>query len=366
MSKKVLFFLNKDKLPIYLLRDEFTTNASAPLTSPRTCEPGPGALTIVDANNKFSISGGRMVIATGTSASLTDYAYLTVMNRIAGAAFLLEATFLSTANGTNMTFGIDNNTTATILDRFLIGYSGANQAYLSANGSTPFLVATLAATTSYKLAFVTMTAGFKLFIKGGTFTEWTRLYVSNLGSANFYPAVNPRDPSGTASFDFWRCEQLSAPFNTDYGDATARVASPAVGETITGEANAVIEMIWTAATGQVWEFSVRHTDDNNRWIVRCDQAGSTIKLIERNAGTETERSSAAQTWTNSTTYRLVVIQTGNTINVFIANVVKNTYASAAFNSTATGVKTDRAGSNLIAWPRVLSGAALAEINRWTK
>ena len=32
----------------FLLRDEFTTPDAAPITSPRTCEPGPGTLTFVD------------------------------------------------------------------------------------------------------------------------------------------------------------------------------------------------------------------------------------------------------------------------------------------------------------------------------
>lgn len=136
-------------------------------------------------------------------------------------------------------------------------------------------------------------------------------------------------------------------------------------ETTTSEANALIEQTWTAVTDETWELSTRRTDDDNRWIVRCDQAGSTIKLIERNAGVETERSSAAQTWTNGTQYRLVVVQDGDAIRTYVANVAKNSYTSASFNNTATGVETDKAGSNLVTYPRTLSGAALAELQRWT-
>lgn len=45
----------------YLLYDDFTTPEAAPLTSPRTCEPGPGTLVISDSYSALSISGGSIV-----------------------------------------------------------------------------------------------------------------------------------------------------------------------------------------------------------------------------------------------------------------------------------------------------------------
>ena len=122
-------------------------------------------------------------------------------------------------------------------------------------------------------------------------------------------------------------------------------------------------MTWAAVTGQVLELSTRQTDTDNRWIIRCDQAGSTIKIIERNAGTETERATAAQTFTNGVSYRVSISQFGNTISTSVDVSAKASYASAAFNNTATIVTTNRAGTNLVTWPYVMSGAALAEITR---
>lgn len=52
----------------WLLYDEFTTAESAPITSPRTCEPGPGTVTIVDTGNKFDITGEELVISTITGS----------------------------------------------------------------------------------------------------------------------------------------------------------------------------------------------------------------------------------------------------------------------------------------------------------
>ena len=51
----------------YLLRDEFTTDAAAPLTSPRTCEPGPGTLTISDADGAMNIASAQLEIVAPLS-----------------------------------------------------------------------------------------------------------------------------------------------------------------------------------------------------------------------------------------------------------------------------------------------------------
>jgi hypothetical protein len=51
-----------------LLYDTFTTDDAAPITSPRTCEPGPGVATIVDTTNKLTISGGALVFSEGNTA----------------------------------------------------------------------------------------------------------------------------------------------------------------------------------------------------------------------------------------------------------------------------------------------------------
>jgi hypothetical protein len=51
-----------------LLYDTFKTDDAAPISSPRTCEPGPGLLVITDTENKFSIVDGELVCAGGKTA----------------------------------------------------------------------------------------------------------------------------------------------------------------------------------------------------------------------------------------------------------------------------------------------------------
>jgi hypothetical protein len=47
-----------------LLHDEFTTEDPNPVASPRTCEPGPGTLVVVDSDAQLSIAGGRLRVDT--------------------------------------------------------------------------------------------------------------------------------------------------------------------------------------------------------------------------------------------------------------------------------------------------------------
>lgn len=346
---------------VFLLRDEFTTDQSAPITSPRTCEPGPGTLTVTDASNVISISSGNLVYngVAAAASGLVSGNY----SRVAGKCLVLYLNSVTASPGSQSFFGIAENTThgnSGWVAGLALAASGTNH-NVAVNSNALVGITLSGSPTNAKLYFIVRSAG------GFVVIDNTLQYVSNQLTSSLYDKVSGGASALTRTFSvgYWRRAQLSAPWDSDYGIATNRVASPSVGETTTSEANALVEMTWTAVTGQVWELSTRRTDDDNRWIVRCDQAGSTIKLIERNAGVETERSSAAQTWTNGTVYRLVVVQDGNTIRTYVANSAKNTYASATFNNTAAGVKTDRAGTDLVAWPRTLSGAALAELQKWT-
>jgi hypothetical protein len=47
---------------VWLLLDNFNTDESNPLASPRTCEPGPGAYTVTDGESVFSIVNGELDI----------------------------------------------------------------------------------------------------------------------------------------------------------------------------------------------------------------------------------------------------------------------------------------------------------------
>jgi hypothetical protein len=338
-------------VPTYLLRDEFVTDESAPLASPRTAEPGPGTWTIVDTGNKLAISDGKLSNA-GNSGNGDPRFYGESVSRIAGRT-LVGKTIFSSISGFSFGWHANSSDMGKPIPGWIGG--GGGDSYLRT--AEEALIFELGISNNNNWAIVLRSTGALMF------RDLVLVWVDGAGSTSpLFPGMGARTSTPShwiGTLDNFCVVDLPAPFDTDFGLATQRIASATAGATATAEANALVEFTWTAATGETLELDVRRTDDDNRWILRCAQAGSTIKLIERNAGVETERASAAQTWTNGTAYRIVAIVDGNVIRTFVATIAKSTYSSATFNNTATGVKVSHAGTDLVCWPRTLSGAALA-------
>jgi hypothetical protein len=336
--------------------DNFTTAQAAPMTTPRNAEPGPGVLNLTDTSNKLSIVSTELLLPSMTTAN-TDPRIFTSVTHARSTGRALYFSFQQLAD-TVYFYGWRSSDTA-LPNSFAISKQGVwSIRGASLNANTPY---TPADATQYRMVLLNNSIGGLVVVKGGAFTEWTLLYpfkdATYAAMANVYAGIGG-GASANVKTDTMKIVDLPAPFTTDYGPATNRVAVPGVDEVTTQIANAIVEMTWTAVTGETFELSVRRTDDNNRWIIRGSQAGSTVKLIQMEAGVETERATAAQTWTNGTNYRVVVIMNGNNIWAYVADTLKNTYTSASFNNTATGVKTNKAGANLVAWPLVLSSSSL--------
>lgn len=337
-----------------LFEDRFTTDAAAPLTSPRTCEPGPGSITFNDTGNRLSISSGALTTASGASSWGNPGAYGTGQTRAAGRAFL--ASFLT--NAANTAIGWHNSNSGRVTYEAL--YFGGSLIHQPSDQS----VESYSAATAYTVAYILRAAGCFHLISGGafaTFPSMTLVMIDAVqNAATVYPSWSNFNAAVTT--DDWRVVDLGAPWDTIYGAATSSTTSPSSGAIGTMEANGWVEFRWTAATGETLDIAVRSTDANNRWIIRCDQAGSTIRIFEKNGGTETQRSSAAQTWTNGTAYRILVRCVGNAITTFVTpastdNIVqKNNYTSASFNNTATATAVSgfATGANFVAWPRTIT------------
>ena len=351
----------------YLLRDDFITAASAPLTSPRTCEPGPGTFTITDSGNYLSITGGELVGTNRITAYVEPRAVGGAITRAAGLCFRNDQGGVSNNSPTTGLAKASNPTLVSNLEYYFLRTNATTPTFRANGGSESTTLAAIGFTYGsgmYPTYFILRSTGVFLVVYDGT--NYRLLWVhSTQNTATLYPFLGcPFSGSSTTKIDNARVAQLGDPWNSDNGIATGFTASPSSGASLTTEVDCLVEATWTASTGVTAELDVRRTDANNRWIVRCDQAGGTIKLIERNAGVETERASAAQTWTNGTAYRIVAICRGNTIATFVAGTSKNTYASATFNNTATGAMiTASAGTlaNFAAWPGTLSGTALSTL-----
>jgi hypothetical protein len=318
----------------------------------------------VDTSNNLSIVGSKVVVAGGTNNwAQTGYSNNTGVARAAGKAIAVTRTQTAGNNWEPLIWRDATGLGSSFTNKsvYHVYTSPINAEYNDGAGASINPTTPLVNGTVYTFYIVLRATGAFYFANGGIYSN-TLLWVANVGTQTpLYAGMGNFDGVGT--LDNFKEGQLAAPFTSDAGIATNIVASPGVNEVTASEADSITEMTWQAATGQVWNLYIRWTDDTHTYCVRADQTNSTIKLIEINGG-ETEKASAAQTWTNGTNYRVCVIASGNTIRVVVSTSLKLNYASATYNNTATGIKTDRAGTNLITWPRTLSGSAATELNRF--
>jgi hypothetical protein len=336
---------------VYLLFDQFRTAANAPLATPRTCEPGPGTLTISDAGNIISIANAVLVI-NGTTTNLNGVASASNARATGRALLMRLPTRTSIVGGvvhfgwgpnafTNNTMDIGLDVSATTTFRIKSGVSVVDTITLGSG--------------IWDFAFVMRGTGGFLFARNGGSGAYTLYWVYNtIATAEFAKIFFSGTQAENLTVDDVRITDLAAPYTTDYGIATQRIASNIANDTIAANADAVVEWTWTTpAAAGAFDLLVRRTDDSNCWIIRGDQAGATIKLIEKNAGVETERSSVAQTWTALTAFRVIVTCDTQTIKTYVGVTPKNSYTSASFNQTVGGCKVTQAGADFVSWPRTL-------------
>jgi len=346
---------------IYLLRDEFTTAAAAPLASPRTCEPGPGSLTLVQNDGQFSISAGKLLVpsqATPVHGDVRVYDN-TSRSRLAGRAVFATANFNSvTGKSAYLNWTSSSSGSPTAWEMNLGFYPGGHGRLIATtlNGNYVVDLEAIVAGVDYQLGIVQRGSGGFALIKGGAFTNWTLVWVFSAETLpNLFPQFTAYESAGT--LDDFRVLDLPPPWNDDYGIATQRLSgSVPVGTAFTHTANCLIE--WTQTTlptaGTYTDVFFRQQDVNNRWLVEIDSAGN-FDLLERIGGSYFGRLSFGGAV--GTGHRIVLVVDGTTIRPYINNVAKTPYTSATNFQTATsGLR--RAVSvgggtvtNLVAWPR---------------
>lgn len=352
VSKLLKLGIFSKKILSFIARYEFPTNLSAPLSSPYI-ENG-GSLSIVDSGNLMPISNG-LYISGRTNTTDPSAISSSALSYSPGTGFFTYHEKISAYRAISG-FG------STLVD-FSIGCSSGVS--INTGGANTFFSSVSLPTKIIKGVVLGSSRTFYMIYDGSNWVLWfISSSVSGATARKYGVSVSDAGAEGE-KVHYIRLCQLQYPWVSDWDMVTNRLASPAINDTINSLGDAVVEMTWSAVTNAVWELSTRMTDDDNRWIVRCSQTDGTIKLIERNVGIEIERGSASQTWANGTSYRVVILQDGNTFRIVVGTTVKITYTLAIFNNTATTVKTDKAGTNLISWPRYISGAGRAELNKWT-
>lgn len=361
------------KEPTRLFYDTFSSADEDPLTSPRTSNIG--RLIAVQNDGKFAISSGAILTTAQLTVAAGDLQLCAKpagagdnWARTAGRAMAIKVNRTSGTHAFYPAFGWFNQESAAAEVNDVIGFYPTGVQLRQMYSTLQIAPASVfSSSADYTLVLVQRAVGAFYIVKSVALGEFTLLTATNFINTTPLYAVAPSYDC-VETLDNLQIMDLGAPFNTEFGLATAVNETPGAGATLVGSADGTVEFTWTPQAGQTLNLMVRRTDDDNCWIVRCVQAASRIYLYEKQGGVETERGAAggvAATWTVGTAYTIRVNLRSQQIVVFIgAGSAKITYATAAFNAAATGIKTDLAGADLVSWPYTLSGAALSELNRF--
>jgi len=347
-----------------LLFDQFITADATPITTPRTCEPGPGTFVVTDTGSKAAIASGQLVFS-GFTGGGNPALWGGLQTNAAGLAFGIG--LRSDPNDAGYIYmGLDSNQAGIPITRMT--YSPASQTITTlADGgyAPPFISPSLVRATMHKYLMIHRgsTAGLLFLVKpsGGS---WTLAWPTNDDSSSaLYPTVGMEYwESSNAYADNAKVVSLPAPLNTANGLATqALTGSRSQGDAFVHLGDCFIGFYNTTlpASGQ-HEIQFRKQDATNYWQVTIDSTGA-IDLDEIVAGVTTQRGTGAGVVNGN---RVIIQAIGTTIRVSIGAIgetQKINYTSASNFATSTDgslltLGASGAVSNIISWPRTITGA----------
>lgn len=347
----------------YLLKDEFLTNQSAPLASPRACEPGPGTLHVNDSSNRLSITAGEVVPDGATVGTNNPGFYVNAgYARAAGLALKTRVQRVSAygadANKTLSPLAcawstVVNSTNLAQMSGF--SFSNVGRFYVFALSTTPVsLLEADADDTYFTFASVLRGTGVLHFINNKL------AFVHPFGStATLYPQIGSLSANrNPPRVDYIRIAQLTGSWQDDFGVATQRLAgSRSASDAFTHAADCILEFtVTTLPSSGTIQIAFRRQDANNYWLLEVT-SGGTLNLREVVSGTPTTRANTsvangdrAQVLADDVNMRLIRLRSDGT------------HANSSLYTSASNFKTQTAGeilslgtggavSDLIAWPR---------------
>jgi hypothetical protein len=249
-----------------LLYDTFTTDDAAPITSPRTCEPGPGLLAVTDTENKLSLSGGNLVCAGGKTSPAYDdpSAWLGRDNAgsvatqaiTAGDAAFLD--FTPAATNTICRFAFDA-TSGGAMDSSIVYYRNNGNIELLKTGSDPVLCAYTATQQRVLIVPRSDTTGFFTII-GGTL-YWAD--EETITSSVFVRLNNYNMAFTAADLALLPLADYNSAWGGDWSEVTDTKTNPASGTTFICESDFHLNETLTVEDTKYVYLYCRRTDNNN-------------------------------------------------------------------------------------------------------
>lgn len=366
--------------PNWVLFDDFKTDRAAGAVNGTAAEPVGGNRTVVDTNNVLSIVSGRAEFATGGVAVGNPGLWYPSMSLDVGLILQSKLNF----NGVGFEFGLDASAAGNVYN----GIRGSATSLQARTANGTITVGALAASTEYQFTVIQRGVGFAGFVKGGTYTNWTLVWVSDLG-VSFAPFPGLVVTGGTAAFsvDFIRSPDLrwlpvplvSDGFSTTNSDGLGHAETSGIGSGGSGLAWTQQVGTWTIASGKanasalsggiaiatinsgksdviatarvtrsagVAGVVVRYVDASN--YIYAVHNGTNAQLIKRVAGVETTLVNVVATY--SANAELRVISDGTKHRLFYNNVAIGTEQtvsdSALLTPTLHGICTTDTGNLL--------------------
>jgi hypothetical protein len=217
-----------------------------------------------------------------------------------------------------------------------------------------------------EFAFVLRSAGGFLLLKDGS-GNWILHWIYTSPSSDQYAKLRVGAGAKDYKSDDWRVADLGDPWATAYALATERLSgSQSAGQTFSHEADCLIEFEATTlpSSGQI-ELFFRIQDASNYWRVTINSSGD-LDLDEIVSGSATQRGTSAAAV--SAGNRVVVMANDTSIRVYANEAKVITYGSASNFKTETAGELDTLGtggavSDIVSWPRTISGNALQALER---
>ncbi len=339
---------------IFSLRDFFAREEAAPIPDPLAASPGPGGWVGDDVGDRFSILDGQLVIADEVGVQNAALFSVATFARAAGLAMLTRTEIDSNIH----TFKAGWDSTQDPSPDQLALHNQTNGSINTANnGAAQIALHTTVNTTLDFINILRSMGGFQ-FVRDGTSGEYLLLWVEDGGSLTPLTAIIGTAGSGNdaltgSRYNSAHVVQLPAPFNSDFGFATQRLAGArSAGDTFNHIADCFIQFIVTTVPSALQiELLFRIQDATNYWVVTVDSAGD-LDLDEVVAGVPTQRGTAAAVVTDGE--RVAIRPTGTEIRVF-DSAARITFTNASNFQTETTGELDTVGtagvvSDIVSWP----------------
>ena len=339
----------------YTLNDEFTTNDAAPISSPRTCEPGPGTLTVVQNDGQFSISSGTLDLPGQSTPAWEDLGFYSSdgISRANGTCLVADITnsaWFEAALGFASSAGLVSSISSLAHAMQFPSAAGYVQTEDGAEISRAFPTS-----ATGRLMIVLGTAHTKYILHDGT--NWYLLWISSDTTSTLYPVFQDYDFQGT--LDNFRIFDQGSPYDTDTGLADYYDNSPTVNDTWTGSADLLLHFTVDTlpSSGAAIRVAFRKQDANNLWYVYVNESGN-VYLYERISSGNNNRGGDQIA---SAGDEIKVIADGSNIRLIVNDVVAAYYTSAGFTSATDGQYGGIGGtdggtiSDLGSWPHDLTG-----------